>query len=476
MEFVQDLLHSAVSRWRVWSPMQRTIFGIAAIVILAGALSIGFQSGKTRYVPLSLGKQFSSDELAGIEQRLREKRLTTFRREGNQLLVPADEQTAYDAALLQERQLPQDWASEWEQKLEQTNPFTSSRKLQMMKEIALAKELKRIIQGIDGIEEADVRWAPTETHAGLSRQQKVTASVNIRPEPGHTLAEQTIRAIQFSVANMVPNLEPQDVIVLDYSVGRHYQLEPEQARFETDLERWVDREVSRWHERLLPAVAHYWPGARLVVRPQEEELRQMAWQLLRLEGTDRATLPSFHTIEPALRQRFPEYMQLTVTLPRKGTREDAPAHAQQLTVQQEVLAALIGWLPASFDAHQLQVTVESVPADVARLDVAEGEPSPPSWQPVVTIAAASLLLLLVSRRLRPGSASSETGLKPAAASDESRDQASVITDAALPAVAAQTVTPLGDPELVADVLKHWLGSSRSAAKSDAPPPAAPGAD
>lgn len=458
MESVQDMMHSAVSRWRAWSPTQRTIFGIAIAVILTGTLTVGFQTGSTRYVPLSLGKQFSSDELTSIEQSLRKKNLTSYRREGNQLLVPEDEQTAYDAALLQERRLPQDWASEWEQKFEETNPFTSSRKLRMLKEIALAKELKRIIQGLDGIKEANVVWAESETHSWPARQQKVTASVNIRPEPGHELAEQTIRAIQFSVANMVPNLEPQDVIVLDCSVGRHYQLQPEQARFETDLGRWIDREVSRWQEQFTAAIAHHWPDAQVLVVPRQEALRQVAWQLLRNSSEDRESERTFHDVELELQHRFPEYVSLEVTLP---AQDDSATEPRENSLEEEVSAVLIGWLPASFDAHQLRVSVESLPADRAVLDVAESEQATATWQPVIMIAAAGVLLLLVSRRFQTSAAVLETDPEPNA------DQTSTAGEKTVPRVSAQPMTPLGDPEQVADVLKQWLGSSQAA--DNAPP-------
>lgn len=465
MESVPVLLKSAVSRWRAWSSIQRTVFGFAAGVILLGAIVLGFQSETTRYVPLSLGKQFSPDDLAGIEQSLREKQLTTYRREGNQLLVPENEQTAYDAALLQEQQLPQDWASEWEQKFEETNPFTSSRELRMLKEIALAKELKRIIQGLDGVAEANVVWAETESQGWPSRQQKVTASVNLRPERGQILSEQTIRAIQFSVANMVPNLEPQDVIVFDYSAGRHYQLRPEQARFETELQQWIDREVARWHERLHSAVVHYWPEAQLLIRPRQEEFRQFAWRLLQSQQTnrDRNGERSLQDIEFELQNRFPEYIQLAVTLRDMSETGSSATPAEQPAIEEEVLASLIGWLPASFDSHQLEVKVESAPADATLAEVASIEKTIPSWQPVIMVGAAGVLLLLVSRRYRNASVSEDS---VAAITPEKRfeDSARPVepTTSSSP---APPITPLGDPELVADVLKQWLGSSHAVDES-----------
>jgi hypothetical protein len=133
-------------------------------------------------------------------------------------------------------------------------------------------------------------------------------------------------------------------------------------------------------------------------------------------------------------------------------------------------------LPASFETHQLQVAVEPIPADVARRDAAESEPPAPSWQSVIMIGAAGLLLFLVSRRYRSPSSSSEADLRPVAEAAETRNEATPAADAATPPASPQTITPLGDPELVADVLKHWLGSSYHADETGSSPPASREAD
>jgi type III secretory pathway lipoprotein EscJ len=452
MDSVPDFIQLAKTRWQLTSFVHRVIAGVATFVLLAGILLISHQTSHVNYVPLSLGKQFSLEELSNIEISLREQQLTSFKREGQQILVPEEEQTAYDAALLKENQLPQDWASEWEAKYEQTNPFTSSRKLQMLKEISLAKELKRIIQGLDGIAEANVVWAETSTWP--ARGQKVTASVNIRPQPGHTLSDQTIRAIQFSVANMVPNLEPQDVVVLDYAAGRHYQMHPEQARFETDLDQWIDREVLRWQSTLLPALLHHWPESTLSVNPQLESFRQTAWQM-----TTSQTLgvPQLRSIEQELRHRFPEYLSLNIDLP-EGTTPTG-----EMPLESEIHAALIGWLPASFQERQLSINVSKAEDFPLTSEVATPKFSAKSWQPVIMVSLAGAFLFVVSRKLRGDNHSSVISLEaePIELERSEIDEDRTIESVEPPPLQSLTVNPLGDPEMVADVLKQWLGQTQA---------------
>jgi len=464
MDSVRNILTLLLTHWKNAPLSHRASAGVAGAVVLVGLIFLGAKPEQARYVPLSLGKQFSLEELTSIETSLREQQLTSFKRDGQKILVPAAEQTAYDAALLKGNQLPSDWASEWEQKYEQTNPFTSSRKLQMLKEIALAKELKRIIQGLDGIEEANVVWAETETSTWPARGRKVTASVNIRPEPEHTLTDQTIRAIQFSVANMVPNLEPQDVVVLDYAAGRHYQMHPQQARFETDLDQWIDREVNRWQTTLSPALQHHWPEAALLVKPNTESFRQTAWQIAQYyaHSTSDQTDPQLITVERELRHRFPEFLTLQIDLPPETES------SSEMSLQEEIHAALLGWLPASFQPRQYAITVLPTNDQLAATDEKsvskwQGE----TWQPVALAGLVGALLFVVSRQLR--------GEKP-----ELESSVSERTEERLPAsetfpespepsepAAKQTppVNPLGDPELVAGVLKQWLGESRQTASN-----------
>jgi len=466
MDSVPDFIQLAKTRWQEAPLTHRAIVGVAAAVLLAVILLVGHHASDVKYVSLALGKQFSLDELTNIENSFRDQQLTSFKREGQQILVPEEEQTTYDAALLKENQLPKDWASEWEAKYEQTNPFTSSRKLQMLKEISLAKELKRIIQGLDDIAEANVVWAETETSTWPARGQKVTASVNIRPQPGHTLSDQTIRAIQFSVANMVPNLEPQDVVVLDYAAGRHYQMHPEQARFETDLDHWIDREVTRWQSTLLPALQHHWPAAQLNVKPQLESFRQIAWQLGQTQSAESntPTAPTLLTIEQELRHRFPEFLSLQIDLP-VGTKTSG-----ETSIESEIHAALMGWLPTSIQERPLAVTIPEHDEIAATSDIATSKFSAKSWQPVLMVGLAGALLFVVSRKLRGdnrvGFVSTETEDKSSIESEREQYTVPETVEQSQP-VPATPVNPLGDPELVADVLKQWLGQSQTvAAKSD----------
>jgi flagellar biosynthesis/type III secretory pathway M-ring protein FliF/YscJ len=458
MDSVPDFIQLAKTRWQQTSFVHLVIAGAVTFIMFAGIFLFRHQASHVSYVPLSLGKQFSLDELGNIENSLREQQLTSFKREGQQILVPEEEQTTYDAALLKENQLPQDWASEWEAKYEQTNPFTSSRKLQMLKEISLAKELKRIIQGLDGIAEANVVWAETETSTWPARGQKVTASVNIRPQLGHTLSDQTIRAIQFSVANMVPNLEPQDVVVLDYAAGRHYQMHPEQARFETDLDHWIDREVLRWQSTLLSALLHHWPEATLRIEPQLESFRQTAWQLAQSQVTtsEALTSPQLRSIEQELRHRFPEYLSLNIDLP------DGSAPTGEMSLESEIHAALIGWLPASFQERQLSVIVTKEAGVPLAAEVATPKFSAKSWQPVLMVSLAGALLFVVSRKLRGDNHSALTSLEtePNELDRSGMDEKSSESVESSPSP-PPTVNPLGDPEMVADVLKQWLGQTQA---------------
>jgi flagellar biosynthesis/type III secretory pathway M-ring protein FliF/YscJ len=467
--------------WNELSPRNRGYtVGTAVLILVAIALTMSSQS-QPALVPLSLGKQLTSDELQRVETSLREHNLHDFRRAGDQILVPEQRRTDYDSVLVESRSLPGDWASDWERKFEATNVFTSSRKLRMLKEIALAKELKRIIQGLDGVQEASVVWTESDQQGWSGRKTGVTATVNIRSEPDRVLSERTIRGIQFSVANMVADLAPESVLVFDAATGRHYRMQPDEARFESDFDNWLELERRNWHARLESALKSRCPDAELLLAVDERGLRQRLRApsrprvaastangalRIRTDAANSAELLEFSQVRPRLQEEFSRQLSLTVRIPESWASR-----------QRELTDALQSAAFLDSDSLSVRFEVISLPQGLERW-------SAPGTDFLLRQTGVGIVLSLIlaaaaiwgiSRRARRAQHSVSLPEKESRETPDVADSAPVDLPFAPPVATPPQdggtksfarETPLGDPETVASVLLNWLNSADPAVSSE----------
>lgn len=208
---------------RTMSASQRVTL-IVVPVLVVGALGVLMYNGQSsNEVAVSWGNIFTSEELTGAEQTLQEAGME-YRREGQRIMVPASAIEASNALLLAEGGLPNDPISEWEKKFEsQAGVFTSKEHLQTLKDIALRKELRRVLRAIPAIQDADVIWARSRGGSRWDRHRpKVTATVSLRPRRDTELSLRLVSSLRSAVANMVPDLDPSEVTVMDLRTGEAF--------------------------------------------------------------------------------------------------------------------------------------------------------------------------------------------------------------------------------------------------------------
>jgi len=249
MEALKHTYHQYLAIYRSLSASQRLSL-LLVVALVVGALGyLAFSRSSAAYVPASLGKNFNSDELQNAETILREKGLANFKFEGNQLLVPRGEVDRYNAALLEEGGLPHDWASELEKQFEKQGWFPSDRQSRLRKEIALGKELRRIIRAIPDVADGRVVWARTEPRRFSGKTGKVTATVNIKPKPGRELSLQLVHSLRQAVANMISGLKPEDVTIFNLQTGQSYTAE-EEGPFDNQLIDWIKQHTRLYKEKV----------------------------------------------------------------------------------------------------------------------------------------------------------------------------------------------------------------------------------
>jgi flagellar M-ring protein FliF len=247
---------------------------IAVPVLVVGALGVLMYNGQSSNdVAVSWGKLFTSEEITGAEQTLQEAGME-YRREGQRIMVPVSAIEASNALLLAEGGLPNDPISEWEKKFEsQAGVFTSKEHLQTLKDIALRKELRRVLRAIPAIQDADVIWARSRGGSRWDRHRpKVTATVNLRPRRDAELSLRLVSSLRSAVANMVPDLDPSEVTVMDIRTGEAFVPDKDGDPLDSRMVQRI-KEFSRMYRSNISNTLSYIPNVLITVDVNLDNLK-----------------------------------------------------------------------------------------------------------------------------------------------------------------------------------------------------------
>jgi len=242
--------------WNALGVRQRfgLIAGVALIVVATAVLAVWML--RDPYVPLASG--LDADRLDGVVQALERARLDYQVNDGGDAIrVPRSQLgRAHAAAATGADGAPQSVGLE----LFKETDFSSTDFAQRINyQRALQGELTRTIQAIAGVRSARVHVILPD--GGLFKRDaaKATAAVSISLQPGRSLSHAQVLGIQRLVANSVPEIKIDDVVVLDEqgtSLTRPAGTEGELTSAQLDLKRQVDdyfeAKVSRMLQELAP--------------------------------------------------------------------------------------------------------------------------------------------------------------------------------------------------------------------------------
>ena len=131
------------------------------------------------------GVPISANQLPSMEAAFGKAKLTGYKIEGTQILVPRGQEAVYMAALADAKALPVDFSTVMDEELNGGNSlrkrFAAKDKEQRRKN-AKRKEIRAFHQRqCNGIERATVLY-DSDTKSGLNREKIITASVAVKPQ------------------------------------------------------------------------------------------------------------------------------------------------------------------------------------------------------------------------------------------------------------------------------------------------------
>tara|TARA_R110002111_G_scaffold18931_2_gene46279 strand:+ start:119556 stop:121172 length:1617 start_codon:yes stop_codon:yes gene_type:complete len=274
MDTIKNIYQQFVTLFQSMSGSQRAILLAVPVLMMLAFGVLFFRESNSSYVSLSLGKDFTTQEVIHAEEVLLRAGLTDFSRKGQRILVPQTEVPRYNAALIEGGGLPTDWASEWQEQFEKSSMFVSKDQLQVMRDIALGNQLRRMIRAIPSIEDASVMWARSKKRLRWNNTTPdVTATVMVKPRPGNDLTPTLITSLRAAVSTMVPDLTADSVTVFDQSTGTSYTADDKNDAFDNKFITWVNKHTKNYQDKIMDSLT-YIPDVIVNVNVDVENLKR----------------------------------------------------------------------------------------------------------------------------------------------------------------------------------------------------------
>lgn len=471
MEWLNNLAHQAVARYRALAMSARMACLALAAMVLGGLLLLALGQISGPYQPLFEGRKFSMREVAKMTAAFQAAGLGEARLADRQILVPRAELDAYLVALDAADALPADFDDSLEQVAAEQSLFASRQQTELGYRVAEQKKLARILSGMNGIETASVQYAEVKK-PGFPPTWDVRAVVAVRATGDRELAYEEIEAIRDTVTGFVAGLDRAQVTVSDLNACRAYPggdgpgsaaavyaARTEQLRLEDSFRNKI-------HDRLTA-----YPGAIVEVHVQVADAHEAS-----SANAAQATRPRF----------VPTFVSASIDLPRRhfvqlwrernavGQRLPDPSSLQAIeqevkqTIEQAVLALLPPPVVELRGHPQVVVTSYDAPSSPAETSLAGLGASATAWLAShgATLIGGCLLLcslaLFVCRRrstARVSISSEEAAVeepadRPATLSFPASVPNSTRREAELHLQVQRAIHE--NPQAAADVLQRWL--------------------
>ncbi|MCA9015267.1 MAG: hypothetical protein KDA77_08025 [Planctomycetaceae bacterium] len=292
MDTIKKIYQQFTNLFQSMSGSQRAILLTVPVLMMLAFGILFFRESHSSYVSLSLGKDFTTEEVIHAEEVLLQAGLTDFTRKGQRIMVPQTEVPRYNAALIEGGGLPTDWASEWQAQFEKSSMFVSKDQLQVMRDIALGNQLRRMIRAIPSIEDASVMWARSKKRLRWNNTTpEVTATVMVKPRPGRDLTPTLVTSLRAAVATMVPDLSAESVTVFDQSTGTSYTADDKNDAFDGKFISWVNRHTKNYQDKILDSLS-YIPDVIVNVNVDVENLKRYVERKQEISTDGTVTLQS----------------------------------------------------------------------------------------------------------------------------------------------------------------------------------------
>jgi flagellar biosynthesis/type III secretory pathway M-ring protein FliF/YscJ len=212
-----ESIERAFTHWRdlfrSMTPGSRRMAGLLAAAVVLGLVYMAVQPGPRPDVDLLHGIHVAAAQLPPMEAALAKANLTDYEIRGTVIFVPHGRESAYMAALEQEKVLTPRFGEQMNKVGTASSPFASKAERDLQIKIATQNELALQICAMPGIEQASVLYSVDIP--GNFQPKVFTATVSVKPSGTGQLDESRVLDIRHLVAGAIAGLKPENVTVSD---------------------------------------------------------------------------------------------------------------------------------------------------------------------------------------------------------------------------------------------------------------------
>jgi flagellar M-ring protein FliF len=248
------MLTSIQHTWQNLAPAQRAALAGLLVLVFGGILLVARIAGQPSYAVLY--SNLEAEDAGAVTARLRELKVDYRLSQGGRAIeVPVDK--VYDLRLsLATEGLPRGGSVGFEL-FDKTSFGATDFTQRMNYQRALAGELARTINRLEGVTESRIHIAMPQPRLYTEREEPVTASVVLHLRPGRQPDDQRIAGIVHLVSSAVEGLKPENVSVLDSqgqllsSGGGPGALTGNQIELQSSYERRLETQLRRLADQVL---------------------------------------------------------------------------------------------------------------------------------------------------------------------------------------------------------------------------------
>ncbi len=243
----------------VFGPMkthQKVTLVVLGLMVLAPFIYLMTAKPADDYEPLQWGAAYDREVLIQAEQALIERGYSDFKSVGQRLLAPKSKLDQYNAALNSAGINSPRSALDQEKEFDKLSVFTPREQLEARRDVILKKELRNMLRDISGIQDGEVFWARSKSSSRWPNAPAVTATVKLIPKLGKELTPDKVEDIRNAVANMVPDLKREAVVIVNTRTGRSYLPSDDSDPFDSKVDQRKQRVIYEYQSRIAEAVSY----------------------------------------------------------------------------------------------------------------------------------------------------------------------------------------------------------------------------
>lgn len=270
MDWIRQQWSTILSRSKHMTAAERTVILMGVALLLITGYLFVLYAGRAETV--SIGG-FSDGQSELIVAKLNNRGIEATR-EGNQVVVPVNQQDEAIIMLVEQDLLSEDTAEAFTRLVEQASPWESRDSSQRAYIIAKQQVLARIIRKMRDVQSADVVISTPHKTGFAATHVRPTASVTIRMQGNGNVNKALVEAVAGLVASgAAAEMTPQDVVVIDANHGRRHTVQDADEVVPTE-QRELVRALEDDYQGKIMEVLSFVPNVIVAVNVQTDPIHR----------------------------------------------------------------------------------------------------------------------------------------------------------------------------------------------------------